>query len=61
MVVCVAPIEAEREEMSKSILRIHMGGKWKSFSLRFVNSMEDEKRTRADGGLQRHMVTELFL
>ena len=52
MVVCVAPIEAEREEMSKSTLRIQMGGKWKSFSSRFVNSMEDEKRTRADGGLQ---------
>ena len=52
MVVCVAPIEAEHEETSKSILRIQMGGKWKSFSLRFVNSMEDEKRTRADGGLQ---------
>lgn len=52
MVVCVAPIEADHEEMSKSILRIQMGGKWKSFSLRFVNSMEDKKRTQADGGLQ---------
>ncbi|CAH3029727.1 unnamed protein product [Porites evermanni] len=52
MVVCVAPVEAERQEMSKSIMRIQIGSIWRNFSLRFVNSMVDEKRTRADGGLQ---------
>ena len=35
MVVCVAPVEAERE-MSKSILRIEIGDKWKNFTLRLL-------------------------
>ena len=52
MVVCVVPVEAERKEMSKSIMRIQIGSIWRKFYLRFVNSMVDEKRTRADGGLQ---------
>jgi len=31
MVVCVAPVEAEREEMSKSIMIIQIGSIWRKF------------------------------
>lgn len=53
MIVCLAPVEKEQEQMKNNYLIIEMGEHiWRKFKLRFVNSMVDEKRTRADGGLQ---------
>ena len=53
MIVCLAPVEMEREQMKNNYLIIEMGAHiWRKFKLRFINSMVDEKRTRADGGLQ---------
>ena len=38
--------------MENNCLSIEMKGIWRKFKLRFINSMVDEKRTWADGGLQ---------
>ena len=52
MVACVVPVEREREQISKNFLSVKIRTVWRDFKIKFVNSMEDEKRTRADGGLQ---------
>ena len=52
MVTCVIPVEKEREQISQNFLSIQIGTVWRDFKIKFINSMEDEKRTRADGGLQ---------
>lgn len=52
MVKCVIPIERDREQISQNLLEVKIGNNWRTFNVTFVNSMEDEKRARSDGGLQ---------
>lgn len=52
MVTCVIPVEKEREQISQNFLSIQIRTVWRDFKIKFMNFMEAEKRTRADGGLQ---------
>ena len=52
MVTCVIPVEKEREQISQNFLSMQIGTVWRDFKIEFINSMEDETRTRADGWLQ---------
>ena len=52
MVTCVIPIEREREQLSQNFLDVKLENNWRTFNVTFINSMEDEKRARSDGGLQ---------
>ncbi|KAK2555158.1 hypothetical protein P5673_023133 [Acropora cervicornis] len=48
MVTCVIPVEKEREQISQNFLSIQIRTVWRDFKIKFMNFMEDEKRTRAD-------------
>lgn len=54
MVMRVIPIENECEHTSQNFLSIHVqiGTVWRDLKIKFTHSMEDEKHTCADGGLQ---------
>ena len=52
MVTCVIPIEREHEQISHNLLDVKIENNWRTFNVTFINSMEDEKRARSDGGLQ---------
>ena len=50
--MCVIPVEKEREQISNNFISVQVGTVWRDFKIKFINCMEDEKQTRADGGLQ---------
>lgn len=52
MVACVVPVEREREQIANNLISVETGTLRRNFKVEFINSMEDEKRARADGGLQ---------
>ena len=52
MVACVVPVEREREQIANNLISVETGTLWRNFKVEFINSMEDEKRASADGGLQ---------
>ena len=52
-ILCTKPIELERKLMIDNVMRIHSdNGVFQDHQLCFYNTMVDEKRDRADAGLQ---------
>ena len=50
--ICITPIEAEREFLTGKIMKVECEGSIKRFEIDFYTSMVDEKLDRAESGLQ---------